>query len=104
MRFELFVAVRYLKAKRRQAVISVITVISVLGVHPELWSGVNESRQPKRGGRSSLARGRLPSLGFTNDARRIFQLGPKLACSQHAFTNLFIERGMREERTAGTLA
>src|SRR5579862_4514702 len=32
MRFEFFVALRYLKAKRRQAVISLITVISVLGV------------------------------------------------------------------------
>jgi lipoprotein-releasing system permease protein len=32
MRFELFVALRYLKAKRRQAVISVITLISVIGV------------------------------------------------------------------------
>jgi len=32
MRFELFVALRYLKAKRRQAVISLITAISVLGV------------------------------------------------------------------------
>lgn len=32
MRFELFVASRYLRAKRRQAVISVITVISVIGV------------------------------------------------------------------------
>ena len=32
MGFELFVALRYLKAKRRQAAISVITVISVLGV------------------------------------------------------------------------
>ena len=32
MRFELFVAARYLRAKRRQAVISVITAISVLGV------------------------------------------------------------------------
>ena len=31
-RFELFVAGRYLRAKRRQAVISVVTVISVLGV------------------------------------------------------------------------
>ena len=31
-RFELYVAVRYLRAKRKQAVISVITVISVLGV------------------------------------------------------------------------
>lgn len=32
MRFELFVAARYLRAKRRQAVISVITLISVIGV------------------------------------------------------------------------
>ena len=32
MRFELFVAARYLRAKRRQAVIGVITVISVVGV------------------------------------------------------------------------
>ncbi len=32
MRFELFVAARYLRAKRRQAVIGVITAISILGV------------------------------------------------------------------------
>jgi lipoprotein-releasing system permease protein len=32
MRFELFIAARYLRAKRRQAVIGVITTISVLGV------------------------------------------------------------------------
>ncbi len=32
MRFELFIATRYLKAKRRQAFIGVITAISVLGV------------------------------------------------------------------------
>jgi lipoprotein-releasing system permease protein len=32
VRFELFVAARYLRAKRRQAVIGVITVISVIGV------------------------------------------------------------------------
>jgi lipoprotein-releasing system permease protein len=32
MRFELYVAFRYLKAKRKQTVISIITVISVLGV------------------------------------------------------------------------
>src|SRR5260370_19151003 len=30
--FELFIAGRYLRAKRRQAVISVITVISIIGV------------------------------------------------------------------------
>src|ERR1700677_1395297 len=32
MRFELFIAARYLRAKRRQAVVGLITVISVLGV------------------------------------------------------------------------
>ena len=32
MRFELFIATRYLRAKRRQAVIGVITAISVIGV------------------------------------------------------------------------
>jgi len=32
MRFELFVALRYLKAKRRQSVISVVTMISIIGV------------------------------------------------------------------------
>ena len=32
MRFELFVAVRYLRAKRRQAGVGVITVISIAGV------------------------------------------------------------------------
>src|SRR5207249_11811273 len=32
MKFELLVAIRYLKAKRKQAVISLITVISIVGV------------------------------------------------------------------------
>ena len=32
MRFELFIAARYLRAKRRQAVIGVITAISIVGV------------------------------------------------------------------------
>jgi len=32
MRFELFIATRYLRAKRRQAFIGVITGISILGV------------------------------------------------------------------------
>jgi lipoprotein-releasing system permease protein len=32
MRFELFMAMRYLKAKRRQSVISVVTIISIIGV------------------------------------------------------------------------
>ena len=32
MRFELFIATRYLRAKRRQAFIGVITAISIIGV------------------------------------------------------------------------
>ena len=32
MRFELFLAARYLRAKRRQAVVGVVTAISVAGV------------------------------------------------------------------------
>jgi len=32
MRFELFLAARYLKAKRRQAVVGVVTTISIAGV------------------------------------------------------------------------
>jgi len=32
MRFELYVALRYLKAKRRQAVVGVVTTISIAGV------------------------------------------------------------------------
>lgn len=32
MRFELFIAIRYLRAKRKQAMVSVISVISVLGI------------------------------------------------------------------------
>src|SRR6201996_3366596 len=32
MRFELFLAVRYLRAKRRQAVVGVVTAISIAGI------------------------------------------------------------------------
>src|SRR5579875_482804 len=32
MRFEIFIAARYLRAKRRQAVVGVVTTISVIGV------------------------------------------------------------------------
>ena len=32
MKLELFVALRYLKARRKQAVVSVVTAISILGV------------------------------------------------------------------------
>ena len=37
MRFEFFVATRYLRAKRRQAVIGIITGISIAGVAAGLY-------------------------------------------------------------------
>ena len=46
--FEFFVAARYLRAKRKQAVISVITVISVAGVA----AGVARARGLPRPGES----------------------------------------------------
>src|SRR5215467_13745246 len=38
MRFEFFVASRYLRAKRRQAVMSVVTVISIIGIAVGVWA------------------------------------------------------------------
>ena len=38
MRFELYVAARYLKAKRRQAVVGVVTAISIAGVAARHWA------------------------------------------------------------------
>src|ERR1700677_2594398 len=54
MRFELFIAARYLRAKRRQAVVGVITAISVIGV---------------AGGGASL----IIALAITNGMRRDLQ-------------------------------
>lgn len=38
MRYEIFIALRYLKAKRRQAVLSFITFISALGIMVGVWA------------------------------------------------------------------
>ena len=50
--FELTIAIRYLKAKRKQAVISVITVISVIGVAAGVMALVigagHQQRLPRR--------------------------------------------------------
>ncbi|MBI1746810.1 MAG: ABC transporter permease [Acidobacteria bacterium] len=56
MRFEIFVALRYLKAKRKQAVISVVSLISTMGIligvmalviAVALWTGFAEEIQTK---------------------------------------------------------
>src|SRR5262249_24955811 len=38
MRYEVFIALRYLRAKRRQAVLSIITFISMLGIAVGVWA------------------------------------------------------------------
>ncbi len=63
--FELFVAKRYLRARRKEAVISVITVISVLGVSAGVMAlvialGVNN------GFRATLQRNLLGAMAHIN--------------------------------------
>src|SRR6202022_3634936 len=61
MRFELFIAMRYLRAKRRQAVVGVITAISVIGVTAGVASLIialgitNGMRRGLRGGLGGAA-------------------------------------------------
>ena len=65
MRFEFFIAARYLRAKRRQAVVGVITAISVAGV---------------AAGVAAL----IIALAITNGMRRDLQdrlLGSTVACA-----------------------
>src|ERR1700679_4229349 len=57
MRFELFVAARYLRARRRQAVVGLITVISVVGV----------------GGGAAGVAALIIALAITNGMRRDLQ-------------------------------
>jgi lipoprotein-releasing system permease protein len=85
MKFELLVATRYLKAKRKQAVISLITVISIVGVTAGVaaliialafTSGFREDLQKKLLGAqphiSILQNPKVRSAGIT-DYRRITQ-------------------------------
>ena len=68
MRFEFFIAARYLRAKRRQAVVGVITAISVIGV---------------AAGVASL----IIALAITNGMRRDLQerlVGSTVACGPDA--------------------
>ena len=37
MKYEWFIGLRYLKAKRKQTFISIITIISIVGVTVESW-------------------------------------------------------------------
>ena len=65
MSFELFVASRYLRARRKEAVISVITVISVIGVAAGVMALV-VSLAINNGFRSTLQRNLLGATAHVN--------------------------------------
>jgi lipoprotein-releasing system permease protein len=108
MRFELFVAVRYLRAKRRQAVVGVITVISIAGVAAGVASliialaitnGMSRDLQDKLLG--SMAHVRLMRVasdgirGWRDLTARMEQLPHVRAASPGLYEQVLISHGAR---------
>ena len=89
MNFEFFVALRYLRAKRRQAAISIITVISVLGVMAGVCAlvislAVNNGFREELESRLLGATANINLLRTDNDGIRDFdQLSSRLAHLPH---------------------
>jgi lipoprotein-releasing system permease protein len=113
MRFELFVAVRYLRAKRRQAVVGVITAISIAGVAAGVASliialaitnGMRRDLQDKLLG--STAHVRLMRVagdgirGWRELTERLSQLPHVKAASPGLYEQVLISNGAR---SAGAL-
>lgn len=89
MKFELFMALRYLKAKRRQAAISIITVISVLGVMAGVCAlvislAINNGFREELESRLLGAMANINLVRKANDGIRDFdQLSARLAKQPH---------------------
>ena len=89
MNFECFVALRYLKAKRRQAAISIITVISVLGVMAGVCAlvislAINNGFREELENRLLGATANINLVRKENDGIRNFQeLSRRLASQPH---------------------
>ena len=108
MSFELFVATRYLRAKRRQAVISIITVISIIGVTAGVASlivalavnnGFRKDLQDRLLGSSSHVNlERVQNDGIRNWPElldRLEKLPHVLAASPAMYEQVLISRGAR---------
>jgi len=106
--FELFVAARYLRAKRRQAVISIITVISIIGVTAGVASlvialavnnGFRQDLQERLLGSSShVSLMRVQNDGIQNwqDLMTRLEKTPHvLAASPAVYEQVLISRGAR---------
>jgi lipoprotein-releasing system permease protein len=110
MNFEIFVALRYLKAKRRQAAISIITVISVLGVTAGVCAlvislAVNNGFREELETRLLGATANINLVRKENDGIRNFdELSRKLASIPHViaiapslYDEVLISKGSRAQ-------
>jgi len=110
MRFELFIAARYLRAKRRQAVIGVITAISVLGVAAGVASliialainnGFRQDLQERLlGSTSHVNLMRVQNDGIRNWSElmaRVEQLPHVTAAAPAIYEQVLISRGARAQ-------
>jgi lipoprotein-releasing system permease protein len=108
MRFELFIAARYLRAKRRQAVIGVITAISVVGVAAGVASLIialainngfrQDLQQRLLGSTAHVSLMRVQSDGITNWQARLEKLEKEphvVAASPAIYEQVLISRGAR---------
>jgi lipoprotein-releasing system permease protein len=109
MRFELFVAARYLKAKRRQAVVGVVTTISIAGVAAgvaaliialAITNGMRRDLQDKLlGSTAHVQLMRVESDGIRNWQpllERLRSLPHVTAASPGIFEQVLVARGARD--------
>src|SRR5258705_5436383 len=103
MKFELFVAIRYLKAKRKQAVISLITLISIVGVTAgvaalvialAINAGFREDLQKKLLGAQAHVqlspKGREGISDYINVAKQVEQMEGVLAAAPSVYQRVLI--------------
>src|SRR5437867_228793 len=103
MKFELFVAVRYLKAKRKQAVISLITFISIIGVAAgvaalvialAINAGFREDLQNKLLGAQAhvqlLPKGREGISNYLNLTKRTEEMGGVVSAGPSVYQRVLV--------------
>jgi lipoprotein-releasing system permease protein len=108
MRFELFVATRYLRAKRRQAVVGLVTIISILGVAAGVASliialainnGFRQDLQDRLlGSTSHVNLLRVESDGIHNWKDLLLRLGQQphvVAAAPAIYEQVLVSRGAR---------
>lgn len=110
MKFELLVAVRYLKAKRKQAVISLITVISIVGVAAgvaaliialAINAGFREDLQNKLLGAqahiSLLSKGREGIPNYIQVSKEVEQIPGVVFAAPAVFQTVLISSGVQNQ-------